>query len=464
MSADTVEFTLQPKQELFCSCSADICFFGGAAGGGKTIGSLMESIRHIDVPGFTCVIFRRTMADVKKPGSLWDESFNIYPYLGGRPNISDKYWKFPSGVKIQFSGLELEADKFDWQGASLCLEIFEEVTHFSETQFWYMLTRSRSTCGVEPYIRATCNPDSDSWVRTLIDWWIGEDGLAIEERSGVLRYLTRLNNEIVWADTREELVDLIPDVAPEDVNSFTFIPSKLQDNPALMKKDPKYLGKLKAQDQVTRKRLLDGNWDIRPSAGLYFQRSWFKEIEERELPDDIQWIRSWDLAATAEEDNPKADSTAGVKMGKSQSTGAYYVYDCNAFLGSPLTVRREIKKTAERDGKDCHITIPKDPAQAGKAQAFDMISMLAGYSAQWVPRLPRRKVNGEPMPSKIAYASAYSAQVEAGNVFVVRGDWNAQYYKELENFPEGHDDRVDASADAFNKLSVTSNEPKFGSG
>ena len=160
-------------------------------------------------------------------------------------------------------------------------------------------------------------------------------------------------------------------------------------------------------------------------------------------------MRSWDFAATTIEENKDADLTAGVKMGKSRSTGSYYVADCKAFMASPMKVRQEVLRTAESDGRACRITIPKDPGQAGKAQAFDMISMLAGYSAQWIARTG----------SKITYASPYSAQVEAGNVFVVRGAWNADYYKVLENFPEAvHEDEVDASADAFNKLSRSRRE------
>ena len=447
--SDLTEFRLQPKQEEFCSCSADICFYGGSAGGGKTYGSLFESIRNVHVPGFTCAIFRRTMADVKRPGSLWDDSADLYPYMGAKPNLSEMYWRFPAGPRIQFAGLERENDKFNWMGSALCLIIFEEVTHFTESQFWYLLSRNRSTCGVKPYIRATCNPDSDSWVRELIDWWIGPDGYVIDERSGVIRYFTRLNNKIIWADTPEELIALIPELERHDIKSFTFIRSRITDNQALLSINPEYLGNLKALGMVERKRLLDGNWDIRPSAGMYFRREWFNEIDEIELPDDIDWMRSWDFAATTIEENKDADLTAGVKMGKSRSTGSYYVADCKAFMASPMKVRQEVLRTAESDGRACRITIPKDPGQAGKAQAFDMISMLAGYSAQWIARTG----------SKITYASPYSAQVEAGNVFVVRGAWNADYYKVLENFPEAvHEDEVDASADAFNKLSRSRRE------
>ena len=69
-----------------------------------------------------------------------------------------------------------------------------------------MLTRNRSTCGVTPYIRATCNPDPDSWVAELIDWWIGEDGYPIPERQGKLRYFMIDRDQYIWGDTKEEVI------------------------------------------------------------------------------------------------------------------------------------------------------------------------------------------------------------------------------------------------------------------
>ena len=52
-----------------------------------------------------------------------------------------------------------------------------------------MLSSNRSTCGVKPYIRATTNPDTDSWVRQFIAWWIDEDsGYPIPSRSGKIRW------------------------------------------------------------------------------------------------------------------------------------------------------------------------------------------------------------------------------------------------------------------------------------
>jgi hypothetical protein len=74
---------------------------------------------------------------------------------------------------------------YDWQGAQIPLICFDELTHFRAHQFFYMVSRNRSTCGVRPYIRATCNPDADSWVANFLAWWIDpETGFPIPERAG----------------------------------------------------------------------------------------------------------------------------------------------------------------------------------------------------------------------------------------------------------------------------------------
>ena len=78
---------------------------------------------------------------------------------------------------------------YDGQGAQV--PGFDELTHSTKSQFFYMMSRNRSMCGVRPYIRATCNPDADSWVAEFISWWIDQEtGLPIPERAGKVRYLS----------------------------------------------------------------------------------------------------------------------------------------------------------------------------------------------------------------------------------------------------------------------------------
>lgn len=439
-------------QEVFLSSSADIVFYGGAAGGGKSYALLLETLRHVTrTKGFYGVIFRRNTTHIKNPGGLWDESMKLYPLAGGKPRLDTIEWSWARGGKIKFAHLEYESTVLEWQGSQVALIGFDEITHFLRSMFFYMLSRNRSDCGVAPYIRATCNPDADSWVAEFIEWWIDQEtGYAIPERSGVVRWFVVINDVVHWADTKRACIDAygvagLPDDHFEQVmpKSFTFIAAKLTDNKILMSKDPGYLGNLKALSFVERERLLGGNWKIRRAAGLYFKRSEVTLIDV--LPTDIiNWVRHWDLAATeANINNPNPDYTAGVLIGKRRN-GRYVVADVIQVRQRSSVIRKLIKKTAENDGFKVRISLPQDPGQAGKAQAEDMVADLAGF------RVKTERETGE----KVIRADPFAAQWQAGNVEVLRAPWNENYFSELEAFPSAavHDDQVDASSGAFNKL------------
>ena len=131
-----------------------------------------------------------------------------------------------------------------------------------------MLSRNRSTCGVRPYVRATTNPDADSWVAQLIAWWIDPDsGYPIPERSGVVRWFARVADVVQWGESPQAL-QREHGVAPEDCKSLTFIAASVFDNQVLLKSDPGYLANLKAMALVERERLLGGNWKIRPAGAV----------------------------------------------------------------------------------------------------------------------------------------------------------------------------------------------------
>jgi phage terminase large subunit-like protein len=254
---DVVEPQAGPQRK-FAASKADIAIYGGAAGGGKTFALLLEPLYHVAVSGFQAVIFRRTSEQVRTAGGLWDESSQIYPLVGGKGRQHTLDWSWPSGATVRFEQLQHEQTKIEYQGAQICLLCFDELTHFTETQFFYMLSRNRSVCGVKPYVRATTNPDARSWVAKLIEWWIDTDsGMPIQERSGVLRWFVRHEERIEWAHSREELEAKFPDVQPK---SLTFVPATLKDNQKLLARDPAYEANLKALPRVERERLLGGNW------------------------------------------------------------------------------------------------------------------------------------------------------------------------------------------------------------
>lgn len=444
------EETIKPQlgpQTTFLASSADIAIYGGAAGGGKTWALLLEDLRHIHNPGFGSVTFRRSTVQVRNEGGLWDESANLYPLVGGQPKEHVLSWEFPSGATASFAHLEHDKTRLNWQGSQIPLIKFDELTHFTPTQFWYMVSRNRSMCGVRPYIRATCNPDADSWVAELIAWWIDQEtGLPIPERSGVLRWFVRVGEDLKWGDSPQELACyLMPDGTPIPPKSLTFVPAKLTDNKALMAADPGYMASLLALPMVERERLLGGNWKIRPAAGLYFQRSWCSIVDA--VPAGTIFARGYDLAATPRSaENPDPDATSSTKIGR-MPNGRYIVVDNHNDCLSPAGVERLLKNTASADGKSCKISLPQDPGQAGKSQVANLKLALSGYNVR----------SSTETGDKITRFSPFSAQAEAGNVDVLRGAWNDRWFSALENFPTAkHDDDVDSTSRAFDGVALGS--------
>lgn len=445
-----VEIRPQPgPQETFLSTPADIAIYGGGAFGGKTFGLLVEALRHIGNPNFGAVIFRRTSKQIRQEGGMWDESQWLYRPFGAVPREQMMDWRFPSGAKITFAGMEYEQDRFDWDGSQIPLIGFDQLEHFTRGQFFYMLSRNRSGCGVKPYIRATCNPSPDVWLKSFIGWWIDEQtGYAIEDRSGKIRWFVRQGDEVIWADSREELVGRHhPDDQPLSV---TFIRASPEDNKIGQEKDPGYMAKLRAMDRVERERLERGNWNIRPAAGLYFQRS---EIEVVDTAPAIgKAVRFWDLAATEERPGTDPDWTVGLKLRRTP-IGLYYVEHIARMRERANTVKTSIKNLAKQDnanGEAVPIRLSQDPGQAGKSQIADLVAFLAGFDIKGMAE------TGD----KVTRAGPASAQCEAGNLKVVKGPWNDAFFNEIENFPEGHDDQVDALAGAMRALSSVS-EPRI---
>ena len=439
-------------QERFLASAADIGIYGGAAGGGKTFALLLEAGYHVRLPRFEAVIFRQQSPQITNAGGLWDTSFEVYPYLKGLPQVTpNRHWNFPSGARVAFAHLFYEKEKLGWQGSQIPLLMFDELTHFTASQFFYMLGRNRSMCGIRPYCRASCNPDPDSWVRGFIDWWIDpETGYPIKERSGAVRWFYRDGDMLNWADTKDELCEKYGLETPAQrllPKSVTFVASRLQDNRLLMDADPGYYANLMSLPTVEREQLLHGNWNIRPAAGLYFKRSQVGNIIKF-VPDDVEfWVRGWDLAATTEKESGAAACTASVLMGRRRG-GGYVVADVTNERLAPAEVRSKIKLAAQRDNirhKRVRVCIPQDPGQAGKEQAQSYTKMLAGFDVSIKPDTGSKETRAEPM----------AAQWQAGNFDIVEADWNEPYFAQLEAFPQGkYKDMVDAGSTAFLELEL----------
>lgn len=443
MQDEFKRFQPQPgPQATFLGSPADICIYGGGAGGGKTYALLMDPLRRRSVPFFGAVLFRRTVPDIRNEGGLWDTSTKVYSQLGGVPISHVLEWRWTGGFRVSMRHLERDDTVKNWQGAQVPWLGFDELTHFTEKQFVYMLSRSRSVFPMVPArVRATTNADAGSWVRRWVDWWIDPDtGYAIPERSGVIRWMGMAGEERVWRNTREGIEKLL---GPDSALSVAFIPAKLTDNPALTEADPTYIAKLRSLNRVDRERLENANWNIVTAGGSLFRREWFP-VESAAPSRFVRVIRYWDLAATRPTpQNPDPDWTRGMKIGV-DTVGQFWVLGVVSIRDTPATVEACFTSTARQDGPTVEQWVEHDPGQAGKAQASHWTREFASLNLHFT---------AVPKTAKEDRAKRVSPQCERQNVRLVRGDWTEAFLNELTEFPTGaHDEFVDTLSGGFHVL------------
>lgn len=388
--------TLRQRVTL-CMNGHEEILYGGAAGGGKTDYLLMAALQFVDVPNYSAIIFRRTAPQLFAEDGMIERSKLWLAGTEASYSETRKRWRFPSGATLSFGALQLERDKYDHQGAAYDFIGWDELTHFTQTQYRYLFSRLRrkSASRIPPRVRATSNPGGPghAWVKErFIDG--GEPGAL-------------------------------------------FVPAKLADNPHLDREQ--YRRMLHKLDPVTRQQLLDGDWDVRPAGGI-FKREWFEIVDS--WPEDAsRRVRFWDLAATVEKDGTDPDWSVGTVCAKAR--GAYFIGGVDRFRGSPQTVMGRIRSNAQADGRATEIVVEQEPGSSGKMAVSNIISELAGFTVRG------KRATG----SKLERARPFSSQCEAGNVKLVRGPWLQQWFDELEAFPNvSHDDQVDSASGAFGEL------------
>ena len=422
-------------QELFLSLDVDFAIYGGAAGGGKSYGLVLEAARFADDPAYTGIMFRRTSVELKLPGSIVTTARMVYGPSMHADVTEDGTCHWPAGGILKFSHLQYEKNLTDHHSAQYLFIGFDEIQTFPKKMVIYMLSRNRPGpgCTKKAYMRAACNPDADSWLRGFLDWWIDpETGYAIRERSGLIRYF--------WVNQADEFEWVDKDwVGPngERPLSFTFVAADLEDNQVLMETQPEYKQKLMAQDRVTRERLLKGNWNITNKGGM-FDPDWFKIEPPSRLPDGIRLYRYWDMAATEKKGNKDPDYTAGVLGGL--HGGELWIVDAVMWQQNPGYTERMIKKTAASDGRDVAISIEEEKGSAGKhVMSHYQRNVLSGFEFHADP------VTGQ----KSDRAAPWCALAEQGHVHLVQGKWNGTFKAQAASFPVGKRDMIDAASGCY---------------
>jgi predicted phage terminase large subunit-like protein len=162
-----------------------------------------------------------------------------------------------------------------------------------------------------------------------------------------------------------------------------------------------------------------------------------------EPPNDLLWVRVWDLASTEKERvKSDPDETAGAKVAVTQEeSGAWHLWiDDVRTCQHEATERNDmIINTAEDDGMSVWQGVE---SIAGFKDAYTTLKkILKGKSV-----VHKVVVSGD----KIVRAGEVEPIFEAGNVHVRKSWWNKKALQQIAEFPSGaHDDIVDAMDEGF---------------
>lgn len=246
-------------QQLFHQCRADEIMYGGAAGGGKSRAIREDAFDNcVRYPGSNILILRRTFPELEK--DMISKTLDEWPQEVADYKVGRRVWEFHNGSKVHFGYLDSLTDKYKFQSAEFNIVYWDELTHFHEEMYVYLLSRIRSSIpGVPLQMKSASNPGNigNAWVKKRFKIYENPDNVKFEAPGGRTR---------------------------------CFIPAKLADNRVLSDADPLYIKRLEELPEYERKILLDGDWNV--LAGAAFPEWQHSEHVMEPMPIPGGW-RKW---------------------------------------------------------------------------------------------------------------------------------------------------------------------------
>lgn len=363
-----------PKQQKAVDTflKVQILVLGGAMFGGKSYLASMLSTLYADDPNSRIGVFRNTLDSMKQGGGIIDTLQSVYNKIedvckleiAGNPPVG-RIVSGPGagkgrsgGCRFNFLPQQHEKDMEKIRGGAYSLAIVEEaIPFFTQEQIEMIMSRLRSESRHESRMIITCNPSPDHFICELIkDYYLDEEGYAIADRCGDVRYFYKLNGTYLWGDSREEVYDRVEalggyihsNISKEErlkrILSFSFVQLTAEDNPIGVANNPGYMAYLEGMDEVKKARNLYGNWFIRPQNAGVFDRKWLRKIPLSEVPRGCVAMRGVDKAHTVpSETNKTPDYTAISALMLKDESGFY------CLLGNYLPeCSDEVKKDEKR--------------------------------------------------------------------------------------------------------------------
>ena len=291
--SDTLDFTAKPKEQKvifspnpgpqteFLAASEREVLYGGAAGGGKSIGLLADPMRYFSNANFNGLILRRTNDELRE--LIWkSQEMYVAAFPGAKWQEKKSQWVFPSGARLWMTYLEREDDVLRYQGQAFSYIGFDELTQHSTPFAWnYMRSRLRTTDPSLPiFMRATTNPGGPghSWVKQM---FVDPSPAGVSFSAKDLE----TGETLTYPEGHDK--------AGQALFDRRFIPATLKDNPYLHS-EGSYEANLLSLPEMQRRQLLEGDWAVADGAAFSEFRSNTHVVDPFEIPHEWRRFRSCD--------------------------------------------------------------------------------------------------------------------------------------------------------------------------
>ena len=312
----------KPQTAAYCT-EADILYYGGAAGGGKS--DLLLGLAVTDHQ--KSIIYRREYKQIRE---LVDRSTEI---LGGTParfsQTSGRWKNIPGGRILEFGAVQHEKDKENFKGRPHDFIGFDELPDFTESQFRFLMAWNRSTdsnqrCRVVGAGNPPTKPEG-RWVVRFWAPWLRKDH-SNRARPGELRFFVVMDGKDVEVPNGNPIRYKGEVLRPK---SRTFIPAFLGDNPYFDNTD--YRATLQGLPEPLRSQLLYGDFFLEeePQLRQVIPTDWVRLAQDRWNPNDK---RAKQTASAAGVDPARGGKD---QMVIARRTGTYF-HPLEVFEGSQV--------------------------------------------------------------------------------------------------------------------------------
>jgi hypothetical protein len=264
----------RPQETAYLS-EADVIGYGGSAGGGKTDLLL----------GLACTKHRRSLIlrkEGKQGRGIIDRARDLFGKLGSFNENTGVWRNLPGGRQIEFGGVKDPGDEQNHKGRPKDLLGIDEADQFAESVVRFLMGWVRTTIPGQKCTTVLCfNPPSSAegrWLITFFGPWIDKRHPRPAQPGELRWYATLKDGKEIERPNGAYFEAQGERIKPR---SRTFIPSRVQDNPALMATD--YLQTLLSMPEPLRSQLAYGDMEagLQDDVWQVIPTPWVEASQER---------------------------------------------------------------------------------------------------------------------------------------------------------------------------------------